>query len=48
MKNGLKKVATAVSVTERETFAPDNDEKKFEIFPPGQDATNSIPNDKAG
>jgi len=48
VKKGLKKVATAVSVTDRETLAPEMDEKKLEIFPPGQDATKIIPSAKAG
>jgi hypothetical protein len=41
-------VATAVSATDKATLPRATDVKKFDTFPPGQAATNSIPNPKPG
>ena len=41
---GEKVVVMAVSEMERATLPLDNDERKFEILPPGQDAISIMPN----
>lgn len=48
VKIGVISVAIPVRPTERAVFAPEIDEMKFEIFPPGHAATKSIPSANAG
>src|SRR5690554_5064853 len=45
---GVISVARPVSETESATFAPEIEDIKLEMFPPGQEATNIIPNANAG
>lgn len=48
VKMGVSSVEIAVRETDRATFAPETDEIKFEILPPGHAATKIIPNANAG
>ncbi len=43
LRNIANKVAIAVKLTDKATFAFANEEIKFEILPPGHAATNIIP-----